>query len=317
MKTEDDNFIFDKPHKEDLVFQVKKVITRIQSINYKRMLNKLPHFENNKKYYVSLCGIFKNEAPYLKEWIEYYKIVGVDHIYLYNNNSDDNFMKIIAPYVDEGFVTLVDWPYNQKQMEAYKDCAKRFRSETYWLGFIDIDEFVVPVADDNIKSFFKRFNDRPSVLLYWRMFGTSGIKERDIKSTLVTESFISSWPKYDDIGKCFLNTNYEISDKQPILHHMLWTRYRGKDYPPVNCFDNVCPRDWYNPVANKKFPIQINHYVLKSYNEYLAKVKKSDVFFKSNPKGQEHFQRHEKRSTGTDTEIQKYVGELKQAMKLK
>ena len=49
----------------------------------------------NKKYRISICGIFKNEAPFLKEWIEFHEMIGIEHFYLYNNNSDDNFEEIL------------------------------------------------------------------------------------------------------------------------------------------------------------------------------------------------------------------------------
>ena len=48
--------------------------------------------EINKKYNLSICAIFKNEAKYLKEWIEYHRIFGVDHFYLYNIGSRDSFL---------------------------------------------------------------------------------------------------------------------------------------------------------------------------------------------------------------------------------
>ena len=44
-----------------------------------------------KSYNVSACAIFQNEAPYLKEWIEYHRLIGVEHFYLYNNGSTDNY----------------------------------------------------------------------------------------------------------------------------------------------------------------------------------------------------------------------------------
>ena len=62
------------------------------------------------KYRLSLCLIFKNEAPFLKEWIDYHTIVGVDHFYLYNNNSDDNYKEVLEPYIRQGIVTLIEWP---------------------------------------------------------------------------------------------------------------------------------------------------------------------------------------------------------------
>ena len=45
----------------------------------------LRHPKYNKKYKISICGIFKNESCFLKEWIEYHEILGVEHFYLYNN----------------------------------------------------------------------------------------------------------------------------------------------------------------------------------------------------------------------------------------
>ena len=55
--------------------------------------------------YLSIVAISKNEAPYIKEWIEYHKLVGVERFYFYrlrisvfdssktkyvNNNSDED-----------------------------------------------------------------------------------------------------------------------------------------------------------------------------------------------------------------------------------
>lgn len=73
------------------------------------------HDKRNLKYRISLCLIFKNEAPFLKEWLDYHLTVGIDHFYLYNNNSDDNFKDILQPYIEKGLVTLVDWPYEHSQ----------------------------------------------------------------------------------------------------------------------------------------------------------------------------------------------------------
>ena len=62
------------------------------------------------RYQLSICAFFKNEARYLKEWIEYHRLIGVDHFYLYNNGSTDDFKRVLNPYVRKGVVTLVNWP---------------------------------------------------------------------------------------------------------------------------------------------------------------------------------------------------------------
>ena len=83
----------------------------------------------NMKYKLSFCLIFKNEGPFLKEWLDYHIVVGVDHFYLYNNNSDDNFREVLEPYIKDGIVTLIEWPYDHSQFKAYKHCYDNFRSE--------------------------------------------------------------------------------------------------------------------------------------------------------------------------------------------
>jgi len=39
--------------------------------------------------YLSICAIFKDEAPYLPEWIEFHRLVGVERFFLYDNGSGD------------------------------------------------------------------------------------------------------------------------------------------------------------------------------------------------------------------------------------
>jgi len=308
------HFIMDKPKEIGLVFIAKYIITYIQSIYYRILINTIATRDiKKKKYFLSICGIFKNEAPYIKEWIEYHKLVGVDHIYLYNNNSTDEFHKIIVPYIANGFVDLIEWKYEHMQMEAYHNCFNRFRNESNWIGFIDLDEFIVPVEYSNVKDFFLKFSNRPSVLIYWKIFGSNKLIHRDLKQ-LVIQDFTSCWYKYDDIGKCFINTEYDISSKQKMIHHMLWTKCGKFNFPPVNCCDKVCPRDWFNQADREVFPIQINHYVLKSYDEYMAKVNKTDVMFKENPKGETHFKKHEALCTSKDYTIQKYIKSLRTAI---
>lgn len=42
-----------------------------------------------KHDYLSIGAIFKDEAPYLAEWIEFHRLVGVEHFFLYDNLSTD------------------------------------------------------------------------------------------------------------------------------------------------------------------------------------------------------------------------------------
>ena len=93
--------------------------------------------------HLAICAIFRNEAPYLQEWIEFHRLAGIEKFHLYQNRSDDNFETVLRPYIDEGLVELIDWPREPPcQMEAYADFISRHSGEPWWVAFIDCDEFL-------------------------------------------------------------------------------------------------------------------------------------------------------------------------------
>ena len=38
---------------------------------------------------IAICAIFKDEAPYLLEWLAFHRMIGVDLFVLYDNGSND------------------------------------------------------------------------------------------------------------------------------------------------------------------------------------------------------------------------------------
>ena len=130
--------------------------------------------------YISLCCIIRNEARYLVEWIEYSRMIGIEHFYLYDHGSDDNTLDILAPYVSAGIATWHNWSFpGYPQREAHSHCTHRYAHMTRWLGLIDVDEFLVPVKAETLAPILRHFAAEPVVLrLSAAMFGTSGHVER-------------------------------------------------------------------------------------------------------------------------------------------
>ena len=315
--TETKYFSLDRPSKKFRPRGYLKYL--LKSMYFKTQLRLFAPKYVEKKYKVSLCTIFKNEASYLKEWVEFHKIVGVSHFYLYNNFSEDNYKTVLQQYIADGTVTLIDFPVPQGQMAAYKDCIARFKNETEWLGFIDLDEFVVPKKDDSLYSFLIHFKKFPSVQIYWRVFGTSGKISRNPALGLVAEDFTVCWEKYDSIGKCFYNTAFSFNPddiRNNCLHHSLWGEVDGKSFPPVN-HDEKFLLNNFHIVHNDDFPIQINHYFTKTYDEYVDKASKGDVYFTDNPHNLDYFYRHEMKCTAVDYSAYKYLIKLKIALGVK
>lgn len=127
---------------------------------------------------VALCLRFRDEALYLREWLEYHVAAGVKHFFLYDNYSADDYRKVIADLLDSGIITLVDWPHTPASPGAEEDCIRRAAGRFRWVGFIDADEFLVVRDHSSIGDFLDRYADYPAVALHWKMFGSSGHRQR-------------------------------------------------------------------------------------------------------------------------------------------
>jgi hypothetical protein len=150
-------------------------------------------FRQPPKYYLSVCAIFRNEARFLPEWIEYHRLHGVEHFYLLNNFSEDDYKTALKPYLDAGVVELYEWPYhgkNQKewnkiQCGAYTQLLKEKKYETTWMAIIDTDEFLVPIETTDLKTFLKPYESYGGVAVNWQLFGTSNIPVIPSDRTLI------------------------------------------------------------------------------------------------------------------------------------
>lgn len=60
------------------------------------------------KHELAVCAIYRDEADYLAEWVEFHRLVGAERFFLYNNFSEDHHREVLAPYVEEGLVTVRD-----------------------------------------------------------------------------------------------------------------------------------------------------------------------------------------------------------------
>lgn len=219
-----------------------------------------------QKYNLSVCAIFKNEAPYFKEWIEYHKLVGVNHFYLYNNGSTDNFEEVLKPYVENGDVTLINWP-NQHvehwknymwawvyttQVSAYENAIQKAWSESKWIAPIDIDEFIVPIAADSIPEILCKYEaSHPGIQINWRVYGTSNLMDLPNDKLLIEALTLQSFEE------CQLNKSYKSIFKA--------LEYNGFSWPPHQC--NY--RSGSAAHHASRAEIVINHYTNRSINYFI------------------------------------------------
>jgi hypothetical protein len=148
-----------------------------------------------KEYQYDLAAalIFKDEAPYLKEWIEYHKLVGFQHFYLYNNESSDHFKDILLPYILSGEVELYDWSgnpwnlpninnanWNAIQCLAYVNAVNKAKqAKVKWIAILDSDEFLVPAHHESLVTLLSQYDENTigGISVKWVMFGTSHVSK--------------------------------------------------------------------------------------------------------------------------------------------
>ena len=97
-----------------------------------------------------IVAILKNEASYIREWLAYHRLVGVDRFILYDNESDDGLHELIDKLPPKYDVIYNPWPGEVVQLSAYNDALKRYRYSTDQMAFIDADEYIVPVQHERL-----------------------------------------------------------------------------------------------------------------------------------------------------------------------
>ena len=55
---------------------------------------------SDPEHFLAFTSIFKNENTYLGEWLEYHRIVGVDHFYLYDDDGSPEARELLQPYIE-------------------------------------------------------------------------------------------------------------------------------------------------------------------------------------------------------------------------
>lgn len=220
------------------------------------------------KNYLSACVMFKNEAHYLKEWLTFHQVAGFDHMWMYNHNSTDNSLEVMKPFVDSGFVSVIDWngPPGHVQTMQIQHCLSNYANKTYWLAIFDIDEFIMTFHDFGgpKPGFLARSMEfyEPYAALEIRRANFDSNGHADQVDGLVLKEYTSRW----------IDENYAA---KLIIQPQLIATFAGHTAEPVEGKQIVDA--YFRDVAKGRHfldsPVRINHYITRSFNECLKKMK--------------------------------------------
>jgi hypothetical protein len=234
---------------------------------------------DNNAHGIAMAAIIKNEGNYLAEWLEFHVMLGVRHIYLYDNGSTDNTPDVLKPYIRDQLVTIMPWPNFsatlRPQSLAYSHALASFGAAYEWMVFIDIDEFVYPVKDQSLNEAMSELSHLPGVNLPWICFGPSGHQKRP--EGLVIKNFTErgSFPPREDQyrlikHKTIVNPRKITGGTWPHYFHSkedgpILINDRGEKFPPHRA------KDLKYSTADR---LRLHHYFTRSYEELERKLKR-------------------------------------------
>jgi len=117
--------------------------------------------------------VVNDTSARLREWIIFHLMVGVEHVYVYDNTDMTNrtglseLWHVTQEFTKEQ-VTYHPWPCKvcnnnrpananpgerSSQYAAEASCRERYGPLSEWMTFLDIDEYLVPMKETPIKSY--------------------------------------------------------------------------------------------------------------------------------------------------------------------
>ena len=242
-------------------------------------------------YDLCLITMCKAETQYLREWVVYHHLRGVDKIILVLDHPEVSADLASATKAISGFedlVTLVVTPAEYRAenlVERYADpefhrqgeiltyFLQQIRHKANWVLCLDMDEFAVPVPDKTLPEILHEYTDCAALMLWWRVFGSSGLVE-------LQPSQIVPYVHRQEDNKSLTQFKTVFQPKlfsgMPNAHHP-----RQTDGAALYFLDRTInsKERWMTAARNKATytPIYIAHYQIKSKKSFLQKQLRGDV----------------------------------------
>lgn len=201
-----------------------------------------------------VCGVFKNEAHILSEWIQHYLQRGVDHIYLVNDNSTDGFEKELRPFSEHVTLFHNDIVTNDvgRQTRIYEKYFRPLLATTKWMSILDLDEFLYSPTGNSFASILTSYEGASQLQIDWLHFGSNGHIHQPISvvSGFTKRSkFLTNVPYYS--YKCIFKAHALISfeiHRSTVVGETVHIKYSDETLPPL----------------------VINHYTVQSLDFFMA-----------------------------------------------
>ena len=277
--------------------------------------------------FAAIVCLIRGEDDYLLEWIEFHRLMGIEHYIIYDNAVTDasalTTRRLLQPYIEEEVVTYIRWPdlpglrdrwddteTLSLQQLAYGDCVRRFRRFFQWLIKIDVDEFLFRNSEryETVAEVLNALNERMVMGLRLRRkeFGSSGHQKRP--EGLVIENYHQCARGLGSDTKAIGNSDFLANDlfsNAFNFHYAFGPKLTGKFLGH--------PKELRMDEAERM--LRLNHYNLKSLEEYSGRFNLNAQGYMAGKENPDRFASLDRQySDISDKKIMKYVAALRQRL---
>ena len=228
-------------------------------------------------YDLAIVSIMKNEGHYVKEWLDYHLAAGVDHFYIYDHESTDNFTEVLQPYIESGIVTYIFCPDARKQVDVFNEAVQKYRFFCRYMSFVDADEFIFPQSNKSIVEVMDELlKNKPimgGVVLNWMMYGSSNFDKADYSRGVLE--------RFNHRAKDLVETIKTIANPRRIDY--MFTPHYMVYFEGFFQLDELSMQAFPDSKYKISDKIIMNHYYCKSREEQQIKMDRQSAAYGKNP----------------------------------
>lgn len=211
-------------------------------------------------YYLTECLITRDEPQYLPEHLHKGIQAGVEHFYIYDNQSQtptSEYLKNYPEFLGKCTIEVFHTTMNS-QLDCYAKFVQDHRQETKWCIFIDTDEMI----EGDLTRLCKENENFLSLRIHQILHGANGQAFNDPTKTL-SERF-----------------GGHILSLKRMVKICVQMEYLEKQYPHHAYLNNkalaVQKYNWLKDIYQDN-QCTLHHYFYRSFEEWLQKILRGNV----------------------------------------
>jgi hypothetical protein len=244
-----------------------------------------PPRHDRRRPRIHLVSTLRNEAPYLVEWVAHHRAAGVTDITLFSNDCTDGTDRMLDRLQALGVLRHFDNPLGPRQDPQRRAYSRANRMAEVraadWVLIVDADEFVnVHAGDRTLPALLEAAGHPDALSLGWRLMGSGGAARwvdapvtgrftRGCALEAPENGMVRGFKTLfrPAVFDYFGVHRPKFEKDRATLPEVRWLNGAGE---PMSAA--ILRRGWRFPAGEAGYALgQINHYAVKSREEFLLK----------------------------------------------